>query len=234
MSQLPSTANEWLEIHAGLGISLMDHLFNRFDGAYPNKWRASFPTPDSIRNWRESWAEKFIEKGITPAEVKLGLSTAIDLYEWPPSLPEFLKACRPPISPEVAYYEAMKQLRLRKSGKDVWSNKAIFWAAQAIGEWDMLNSQWSHIKTRWTKELSDFMAESTLPEIPEYVKQLPPPGRTSIEPEEAKKRIGAIVGKIAEQTDHRAWARKILENPKAYPDISRRFADEALATWAAG
>src|SRR5205823_10890347 len=54
--------SKWFEPHPGLGISLMDHLFNRLDGAYPHKWRANFPDPQSVDNWQESWVEAFEER----------------------------------------------------------------------------------------------------------------------------------------------------------------------------
>jgi hypothetical protein len=50
--------------------------------------------------------------------------------------------------------------------------------------------------------------------------------------EENRKHIAEVKETIVKLTkpqhDMKAWARKILENPSAYPDISARFAREAL------
>lgn len=228
MNPLPAPRNVWFEVHPKLGISLMDHLFNRLDGAYPNRWRASFPSETSIQNWRESWAEAFVKKQITLEEIKRGISGCQDLYDWPPSLPEFLKACRPPINPEASFAEAVKQLQLRKEGNDTWSHPAIYWASQSIGTFDMLNLPWAVIKGRWTKALAEFLDEPTLPAVPAFLVQLPPPGQTSIAPGEAHKRIEEAVSGIKPPADYKAWAKEKIANPQAYPGISLQMAQEAL------
>ena len=50
--------------------------------------------------------------------------------------------------------------------------------------------------------------------------------------EENRKQIAELKGKIDElispKTDYKAWARKIIANPQNYPDISLRYAKEAL------
>ena len=43
-----------------------------------------------------------------------------------------------------------------------------------------------------------------------------------------RKRVHAAVSRLEPKTDYRAWAKKILANPKAYPDIAVRFAQEAM------
>ena len=76
-------------------ISLIDHLFNRLDGAYPGKWRQNFRNQQAIDNWAESWVEAFEEEGITPQDVKVGLRECRKRFGWPPSVAEFMQACRP-------------------------------------------------------------------------------------------------------------------------------------------
>lgn len=109
MELLTSERRQWLEPHAKLeGISLMDHLFSRLNGLYPNKWAASFKSDLAIEDWKLAWAESFDEDGITGAEVKEGIKHCRRMYDWPLSLTEFVKACRPNLSPEVAFTEAVK------------------------------------------------------------------------------------------------------------------------------
>ncbi len=93
-NSLTLTKAQWLEPNPKLGISLIDHLYNRLDGLYPQKFRTSFPDRKSIQNWRESWAEGFEEDGITPQQVKKGLVNSRKMYGWPPSYREFYAACK--------------------------------------------------------------------------------------------------------------------------------------------
>jgi hypothetical protein len=43
-----------------------------------------------------------------------------------------------------------------------------------------------------------------------------------------QERVKAAVGTLKNERDPKGWAKTILENPKKYPDISVRFAKEAL------
>lgn len=126
-----SRLNAWLEPHPRLdGIAMIDHLFNKLDGLYPHRWRSAFANDQAIANWRETWADGFAEEGVTPEEIRRGLSQCRRRFDWPPSFAEFLSACRPPINPEAAYHEAVKQMRNRASGADAWSHPATlscFW-----------------------------------------------------------------------------------------------------------
>lgn len=58
------------------------------------------------------------------------------------------------------------------------------------------------------------------------VKALPPPAITL---EQVQKRKGDLEGiKKPAGYDYKAWAKKIVANPKDYPDVSLKFAKEAL------
>jgi hypothetical protein len=168
MSSLTSPqGNSWLAQHPKLGISLMDHLFNRLDGMYPNKWRSSFGSEQAIENWRQAWAEAFIEEGITPTAVQNGLRTARVKFPWPPSLPEFLTACRPDFDPEKAWHEAVRQMAERSLGqKGEWSHPAIYWAAVKFS-WELRTMSYPQIKARWESELEFQRKQPDWPQIPE-------------------------------------------------------------------
>ncbi|WP_071058697.1 replication protein P [Pelistega sp. MC2] len=94
--------NPWFEIIPVLGVTAIDHLFNRLDGMYTGKWRQSFTHPNSIGNWRNAWAEALHARHITPQQVKRGLANCSEMYAWPPSLTEFIKACEMPSRDEPA------------------------------------------------------------------------------------------------------------------------------------
>lgn len=198
----PSTEllSAWLEIHPRIGVSLMDHLWNRLDGAYPNRWRAAFANEQAVQNWREAWAEAFVEEGIAPAEVKDAIARCRKSYDWPPSLSEFIKACRPPLDYEAAHAEAVKQMRARADGADAWSDPAIYWAAAEIGEFDLRSLAYPVIKGRWKDSLNkaiDGIKAGTIPnEVPKRSIALPAPGKTVAAPEQARKHLAVLRGKF--------------------------------------
>ena len=90
----PNNVSLWLQIHPTLGVTMMDHLFNKLDAMYPGRWVACYKNETSVQNWRDTWAEAFDEERILPHQVKAGISECRKLYDWPPSLTEFIKACR--------------------------------------------------------------------------------------------------------------------------------------------
>lgn len=202
LSTLPPSV--WLDARAwpdGFEGSMMDRLYNRLDGLYPTRWRSAFADKNAIANWREAWAEAFAEERLSPEEVKRGLAECRRKFDWPPSLPEFLKACRPPIDYEAAFCEAVAQYRLREEGRDVWSAPAIYWAATKIGLFDLRNATYSGIKGRWAAAMNEALEAirtGKLPaEVPQAAKALPAPGETSVDPEETRRRIAAMAAALA-------------------------------------
>lgn len=183
--------NEWLEPRqvGERKLSLMDHLFNRLDGMYPNRWRAAFADKSAIQNWTEAWADAFVDEGITPPQIADAVRQCRRLYDWPPSLTEFLKACKPQLDAEAAFSEACEQMRLRDDGRDKWSHRAVYWAAVEFGTWDLRNASWQTAKARWTRLLTEKLAQQDLPEVPPRRDALPAPGQGSADPEKVRKLI---------------------------------------------
>lgn len=222
----------WTQISPALGMSLMDHLFNRLDGAYPRKWRADFQNEIAVANWKETWSDAFDEEGITPAEVKTGLSNCRRMFDWPPSLTEFLRACRPGLDPEVAFHEAVHCLGQRRRGeRGDWTHPAIYHAAVRIGAHDMLHASYSQIKARWGKALEDELARRDLAPIPDAAVALPEPRKTELSDAEAKRAMewlgaGDVLNKSGR--DHKAWARGILAVPKGRSPAVVAMARRAL------
>jgi hypothetical protein len=213
--------SKWFEPHPGLGISLMDHLFNRLDGAYPHKWRANFPDAQAIDNWQESWVEAFEEEGITPDDVKSGLKACRSRYAWPPSCAEFIQACKPFADPVAAYHEAVAGLEARRKGEmGTWSHPAIYWAATYLQN-ELMGQAYSAVKDRWVAILKAQLGQPNWAEIPQPRQQLPAPGKTMMSRESAAAMIrqleeqGIVVRAVAERpddsVDHKRWARRILK-----------------------
>jgi len=193
----PYASEAWFTPSKALdGLAPIDHLFNRLDGLYPQRWRANFKNDQSVTNWREAWVEALVEERITPQEVKRGLDHCRKYLAWPPSFAEFLSACRPPIDSEAAYHEAAEQLRRRKDGNDNWSHPAIFWTAIEIGEFDLKISNWQSIQSRWTSKLKSTLEKRDLPEIPPRREALPQPGHETPDAEKVGRYIDALKAKL--------------------------------------
>ena len=86
--------------------------------------------------------------------------------DWPPTLPEFMKLCRPPIDHQAALLEAIEQMAWRESGRDRWSHPAIYWAAVKIGAYDLGRKTLGSDAEWWRKAFGDQMALGQWPEIP--------------------------------------------------------------------
>lgn len=215
---VPSTRpySQWFEPHPALGISLMDHLYNRLDGAYPHKWRSNFANQQAVDNWMESWVEAFEDEGITPDMVRAGLKVIRKACDWPPSCAEFIKACRPSVDPLVAYYEAIAGLQARQKGElGAWSHPAIYWAAMPLS-FDLLQQTYSQMKARWERALAAQMDSGEWEPIPEPMVALPAPGKTELSREKAAQmmqELGAagVINDGGTKSDPKAWAKKILQ-----------------------
>jgi hypothetical protein len=240
IAELPSSPStrpysQWFEVSPALGISLMDHLYNRLDGAYPNKWRANFANQQAIDNWQESWVEAFEEEGITPADVKAGLRECRKRYTWPPSCAEFIQACKPSVDPLVAYHEAIAGIEARGKGEwGTWSHPAIYWAAMLLRV-DLMGQSYGQIKDRWASVLKGHLDRNEWAEIPPPRKLLPPPETSPVAKDLAEKMVKELgatgVLKTEVQGDGRGWARKILEREKRGEKIAitvSKMAREAL------
>lgn len=157
--------------------SLMDHLFAKLAAMYPTSWKSAFTNSAAMDEWSETWAEAFEAEGISGSEIKLGLANLLRMYvDWAPNLPQFLKACRPRLDPMAALDEAMRQMRFRQEGKDVWSHPAIFWAAVEVTEHDMLNRTPVDLQQRFTRALNSQLSNpEAIKPIPEAAKRLSPP-----------------------------------------------------------
>lgn len=234
--------SKWFEPHPGLGISLMDHLFNRLDGAFPDKWRRNFPDAQSIDNWMESWVEAFEEERITPDDVKVGLKVCRSRYAWPPSCAEFIQACKPATDAVSAYHEAVTGLEARGKGEmGVWSHPAVYWAATFMQR-ELMGQSYSSVKDRWAAILKAQMSRSEWAPIPQPRRQLPPPGQGKLSREHAQAMLReleeqgvitrAIVKSPDDHVDHRRWARRLLkrvaDGDTTVTGLQEKLAREAL------
>lgn len=177
------------------GKKPIDYLFEKLDLFYPKRWKDQFESPSHVDLLKQCWGEELDEQGITFEEVKHGLKRCITMYDWPPSFPEFIKACRPSMDYERAFLEAVEQMRLRDSGKDHWSNPAIYWAATKLGS-DLRNHPYQSIKVRWKeaidKAIEEVSSGALTSSIPSRLTALPAPGKSTLPREEATKRFAEM------------------------------------------
>ena len=237
LTQMASPFDRWFQQIPAIGnISLMDHLFNRLDGAYPHKWRSNFPNQQAIDNWSVSWAEAFEDEGIKPEDIKAGLKACRNRFDWPPSCAEFIKACKPQekeITALTAYYEAVAGLMERDLGRmGKWSHPAIFWASSKMA-FDLKSQTFSQMKTRWEEEFNAQMNRQEWEPIPVPMVALPAPGKAQLSKEGAVKmleQLGAN-GILKARPGDSYWYRKILarfkKGDKTLMPIQIRFAQEA-------
>lgn len=146
---------------------LFDRLAAMYGARFADMWRGA-----SMATVKATWAEDLGD--YTVEEIKQGIE-ACKRKEWPPTLPEFLTMCRPPVNYEAAFLEAVEQMRLRETGADKWPSKALFWAAAALGG-DLSRFPYPALQSRWKAALDAKLRDSGLPEVPPRMDALPAPG----------------------------------------------------------
>ena len=229
--------SRWFDIHPKLGISMIQHLYNRLDGAYPHWFSANFPSAQSLKNWAESWVEAFEQEGITPQAAATGLKTCRARYVKTPSCAEFILACRPEIDPVATYHEAVAGLEARGKGEaGTWSHPAVFWAASLLAR-ELMGQSYSQIKEKWAVALRAQLARTEWAEIPPPRVRLSAPDMAALTREEAAAQLRNLQAAAAfapkgADSDGLEWARDIKRRQKsgdrALQSIQIKFADEAL------
>lgn len=178
-------------VAAPLPPKWIDKLFGRFDAYYGarfgDQWRGS-----DLDMVKAVWAEKLGQ--LTPDELRRGVD-ALGRCRYPPTLPEFFELCRPLPDYEESYREAVRQMRARETGTDKWSSRAVFWAACAIGSWDLMSRSYPELKVRWRVAYDRALADEragALAEIPPRLDALPAPGSARVDAAEVRRRIDEL------------------------------------------
>ena len=186
MSEI-SQANAQLSAES-LPAKWIEKLFNVMEDRYGALWAdryGAFPRDRVMQTWGRDLAD------MGRADLARGVESSRSC-KYPPTLPEFREMCRPAIDHERAYHEAVEQMQRRDRGADTWSHPAIFWASCEIGDFDLRNSSWNSIKSRWVSVFNSQMARKQWPEVPPRCDALPAPGAGSIPVDEAHRRIDAM------------------------------------------
>lgn len=177
-----------------------------YGAAFTRQWEGL--DPDSMA---QCWAEELA--GYSAEEIRRGLD-GCRTSKFPPTLPEFLTMCRPPIQPEVAFHEAVSGMVARRRGEiGSWSHPAIYWAAVRVGNTDMLGMGYGALRARWEGALREMLAAGRWAPIPQPALALPAPGSGLTDRAEASARLAELgaSGLLAKRGTPKAWTQRILE-----------------------
>lgn len=145
----------------------------------------------NVAEVKAAWAEELGD--YSPEEIATGVA-ALRTRDWPPTLPEFLKLCRPPIDPDAGFAEAAREyLKRFDKGDDQWSRPEVFWAAQAIGYQDLRNLPYERLKGRWKAALEKAGREP----VPVKLVALPAAGEVRANPAHVKAVMDGLRRKMA-------------------------------------
>lgn len=209
---------------ASLGALVVSEMRLMYGSKFAQQWEGLTP-----RDLRDSWNQKLA--GLTEAEIRAALVACLT-REWPPTLPEFLRLCRPWLNPEVAYRAATAGMAARRKGEvGAWPHPAVYWAAVEIGSHDLLSLAWPAIRGRWEAAYQVQLARSDWEPIPAPAVALPAPGKTeasNLEAAQALHAIGADGTLNPPKRDPKDWARKILANPAGRTPTVLAMARRAL------
>lgn len=215
----------------------LDALFAELGAMWPGRWASLFKTDLAVETWRVVWGTSLREANLNVGEVRGGLSRLAQAGgDWPPSLPEFLAACRPPLDYAAAYASAARLFADRAVGRVTPdADPVLFWAGVALGSGDLAEPYREHAE-RWRHALDAAWTDPELPPIPPLKRALPAP---LPDPAVAVPVLEAARACVAQartpqadpQADPRAWARRVLERAasgEVLPAIALAYAAEAL------
>lgn len=122
--------------------------------------------PDMVAYWQKKLS------GFSRDELARGYK-ALETLKYPPTLPEFMQLCRPPVEPVKAYHEAVKGVQDRRNGEmGQWSHPAIFWTAASM-TYELLNNSYQQVKPHFEKRLEEELSRTSWQEIPPVSESLP-------------------------------------------------------------
>lgn len=197
-----------------------EKIFRRMENYYGAKWTDSLGGIPRERV-RQAWGEELA--GYAPDEIARGLDGCRNRV-WPPTLPEFLMLCRPLPDARADFAEAREQmaLRMRGEGADRWSRPQVYWAAVAIGNYDLQTFGWEPLRHRWENALAGAKSDP-VPEWKAPLRALSKPGEQTVTRADARGRISSVAAGLLLKKGHardaaepgKAWAMELLRREAA-------------------
>lgn len=229
MNQIAKSSISTLPLPESWIEKMFHKMLLEYGKKFTDQWGGA-DTDELIAHWARELA------GYTGPEIKRGL-TALDARDWPPTLPEFKKMCRPPLNELIAYHEAVAGLEARGKGEvGVWSHPAVYWAASLLRA-DLMGQTYALVKSKWEQVLKGQMERTEWADIPPARIALPAPDTSPAAKELATKMVRELgaTGVIKTGRDginHKRWAQKIMarleRKDKSLSMIQIQFAKLAL------
>ena len=227
VAKISSTSIDWPA--DAIPAHWVESLFQKMTFAYGVKFSDQWRGVDA-EGLKRHWATELGK--YTPEQLKAGVEK-LKNRDWPPTLPEFERMCRPSIDSLIAYYQAVAGVQARAKGEmGNWSHPAIFWAAVPMS-FDLGNLTYSQIKGRWEVALAEQMDRGEWETVPQPMLALPAPGKSELSRENAAKMLNEIgtTSVLKTKKEDTSWYRKILarieQGDKTVTMIQRNFAVEA-------
>lgn len=215
-STLEALPSKWVErIFVELGAL--------YGSKFVDQWGSQNPA-----QLKAYWGERLA--GFSGDELRRGLD-ACGGRAWPPTLPEFLALCRPPMNHTMLWYEAQSAARERDQGKvGTWSAPWVFAAFREMA-FEVRTGEFGKYGERWRFELerarAAFDRGEIAAEIPVPAKALPEPEKP--DRDEAKQRVAALGIKLPTARRGTEWAEVLLQRvangaklPIAHIDMAKR------------
>ncbi len=177
--------------------AVMLRIWRRMSEIYGHKWASQNGSQPSD-TWAVALADVTVEQIAGAFRLLLR-----DLPEWPPTLPEFVKMCRP--SPEAlglppardAFQEAARNAHPSCAVDAVWSHPAVYHAARQVGLYRIRTASadavWKEFEHAYAVTVRAVIEGKDLPDVP---KALPAQISRPTEQAEALKRIAAMKAAI--------------------------------------
>lgn len=133
---------------------VIDRVFVRMTSNYGHRWSSRFASADMLNAAKAEWAWALDEFSLD--EIKQGFERCFEHYEWPPSMTEFVRCCRPANEDfglpdlEAAYREACAKSHEPNSPAMRWSHPAVYHAGRQAG-WHDLHCSLSGVKNKFEK-----------------------------------------------------------------------------------
>lgn len=206
----------------------IEALFNKmaftYGAKFADQWRGT-----NTAGVKQHWAEAL--GALTTEQLTAGVA-ALNARPWPPTLPEFIALCRPPVDPIVAFHEAVVQGGRRDRGEpDVWSTPAVYWAWVQVGRREVATQPYAALRSRWEAALTAELGKGEIVPVPAPAVQLPAPGKCTTAPAKAKALLATLKVKdmrAKPEGDGRQWARDVLARGAASPIHCVKLAQQAL------
>lgn len=202
---------------------------------YGPRFTALITEPGALNGWRSTWSEGLAD--LAGDEIRAGLVACLNASDWPPTLPEFRRLCRPVPDYETAFRDAVTAAGHRLRGENAdWSSPALYWTAQDFGFFELQHAAWETSRARWTRLLDERLRDPRLPPIPLPRAALPAVGQTHRRGA-ARAAIEATTARLTTMRpwDGVAWAHWImgrLERGEVVSSLLEQKAREVLKTCA--